>query len=167
MLNVLGRSASWCTLGLKGLGLGVLGCDAQQCCVLLPTGILIAALHVVKSCSQLYCSKMATTVSPIPQALYSVTSYFILQIVVSLLPPLQPGWTFSFLRLVYLHFCLIFWGHLLFEVSHHAVKKPKLVHAKRPWREPIYKYLGQLLADVQPTAKVSHQTWKWILLRTI
>ena len=70
MLNVLGRSASWCTLGLKGLGLGVLGCDAQQCCVLLPTGILIAALHVVKSCSQLYCSKMATTVSPIPQALW-------------------------------------------------------------------------------------------------
>lgn len=115
----------------------------------------------------LYFWKTTTTLSPIPQALYSVTSYFILQIVVSLLPPLQPGWTFSFLRLVYLHFCLIFWGHLLFEVSHHAVKKPKLVHAKRPWREPIYKYLGQLLADVQPTAKVSHQIWKWILLRTI
>lgn len=69
MLNVLRQSASWCAPGLKGLGLGP-GCDTQQCCVLLPVGILITALRVVKSCGRLYCSRMATTASPNPQALW-------------------------------------------------------------------------------------------------
>lgn len=56
-------------LGLKDLGLGLPGCDTQQCCMLLPTEILITVLHV-KSCGQLYCSKTATVMSPIPQALW-------------------------------------------------------------------------------------------------
>lgn len=49
MLNVLGKTARWCTLGLEGLGLGFPGHDIQQGCVLLPTGILITVLHVAKA----------------------------------------------------------------------------------------------------------------------
>lgn len=56
--------------GLKGPRSGLPGCDTQQCCVLLPIGILITTLLVVKSCGQLYCSKIATTISPIPQAFW-------------------------------------------------------------------------------------------------
>lgn len=54
--------------GLKEPRSGLPVCDTQQCCVLLPVRILITELHLVKSCGQLYCSKIATTVSPIPQA---------------------------------------------------------------------------------------------------
>lgn len=71
MLTMLGQSTSWFTLGLKGLGLGFPGCDPQQHCVLLSVGILlITVLHVVKSCGQLYCSRMATTISSILHALW-------------------------------------------------------------------------------------------------
>lgn len=47
MANMLGQSASWCTLDLRGLGLGFAGSDTQQHCVPLPAAILfIVVLHV-------------------------------------------------------------------------------------------------------------------------
>lgn len=49
MLNVLGKTARCCTLGLKGLGLGFPGHDIQRGCVLLPTGILITVLYVANA----------------------------------------------------------------------------------------------------------------------
>lgn len=36
--------------GLKGPRSELLGCNTQQCCVLLPIGILNNVLYVVKSC---------------------------------------------------------------------------------------------------------------------
>lgn len=46
MVNMLGQSASWCTLDLKGLGLGFAGYDTQQHCVPLPTAILFITVFI-------------------------------------------------------------------------------------------------------------------------
>ena len=57
---------------------------------------------------------------------------------------------------------LVFWGHLLWEPSRHAVRKRKLTHVEGPRGKARYWVpLCSLWVKSKLTASINYQTWVW------